>query len=624
MDAGHTGLERSLTIWGLTNWVAHDARVRLTFPDGTGRWSDVATATPEEHDVELGEPSAVTVTISDTAAEEGETVTLTATLDEPAPREGATVQFWAYGNTIGGTVTAATVWSDYRLSPPDPGVEVQVTVPECRPIEGGAVDCRQVRKTVRSINNFTTKAIRIEPGRTTATATLAVQLNQQVEKFGRSVGYYYVDEPIAESAEGIGVYATANVPDADHKHGRRSLTSPTVTMTIYDVGQSPTVSGNQGSPPEQETAAQPTAVTLALGQTSVGESGGTVTVTATLDAPAPEGGIGGFLLAGADGTAAEGIDFTMPLSIFIPGGEHSASASITITDDDVDESDETVVISALFDMGTAVLEDTITLTIADDDTAGVTVRAASPLAVRRGRNGHLHRRPGQRAHVGRDHYRDQRRYRRGVCVTGVAHLHAVDVEHARDLHGDRRLRRRHQGRVGGRQPQRDQRRRDVCQRAGGHGAGVGVGHHHAAPRSSRTGRPTVASAIADATIVNQGGTQSVSLSGVFSDADNDSLTITAASSNDGRGHGVGGGRWVEPDGVGPEPGHGDHNGHRRRRQRRHGVGCFHREGEGRAHGGLGRRRRERPDRGGHAGRVAVGRLHRRGRRRPDHHRILLG
>ena len=36
VDAGHTGRERSMTITGLTNWVAHDARVRLTFPDGTG------------------------------------------------------------------------------------------------------------------------------------------------------------------------------------------------------------------------------------------------------------------------------------------------------------------------------------------------------------------------------------------------------------------------------------------------------------------------------------------------------------------------------------------------------------------------------------------------------------
>ena len=43
--------------------------------------------------------------------------------------------------------------------------------------------------------------------------------------------------------------------------------------------------------------------------------------------------------------------------------------------------------------------------------------------------------------------------------------------------------------------------------------------------------PTVSSAIADATIVNQSGTHQVSLSGVFSDADSDNLTITAESSS---------------------------------------------------------------------------------------------
>ena len=42
--------------------------------------------------------------------------------------------------------------------------------------------------------------------------------------------------------------------------------------------------------------------------------------------------------------------------------------------------------------------------------------------------------------------------------------------------------------------------------------------------------PTVASAIGDATIVNTSGTKRVSLSGVFTDADADSLTITAKSS----------------------------------------------------------------------------------------------
>ena len=42
--------------------------------------------------------------------------------------------------------------------------------------------------------------------------------------------------------------------------------------------------------------------------------------------------------------------------------------------------------------------------------------------------------------------------------------------------------------------------------------------------------PTVAAAIADATIVSESGTKQISLSGVFSDADGDSLTVTATSS----------------------------------------------------------------------------------------------
>ena len=44
--------------------------------------------------------------------------------------------------------------------------------------------------------------------------------------------------------------------------------------------------------------------------------------------------------------------------------------------------------------------------------------------------------------------------------------------------------------------------------------------------------PTVASAISDATIVNESGTSQVSLSGVFTDGDQDSLTITATSSDE--------------------------------------------------------------------------------------------
>ena len=170
--------------------------------------------------------------------------------------------------------------------------------------------------------------------------------------------------------------------DAGHADATRTVTIGSLTNgATYDVRVratngigaglwsnvrqgTPTGSGAQGA---EGGTAQPTAVTLSLDAATVSESAGEVTVTATLDAPAPEGGIGGFLFAGEDGTATEDVDFTMPLSIFIPGGQRSATAAISITDDAVDEADETVVVSALFDMGTALLEDKITLTITDDD-----------------------------------------------------------------------------------------------------------------------------------------------------------------------------------------------------------------------------------------------------------------
>ncbi len=44
--------------------------------------------------------------------------------------------------------------------------------------------------------------------------------------------------------------------------------------------------------------------------------------------------------------------------------------------------------------------------------------------------------------------------------------------------------------------------------------------------------PTVASALADAAIVNESGTRTASLAGVFNDADSDALTVTAASSDE--------------------------------------------------------------------------------------------
>ncbi len=125
-------------------------------------------------------------------------------------------------------------------------------------------------------------------------------------------------------------------------------------------------------------------MTLALDAATVSEGAGRVTVTATLDVPAPYGGVSLLLYPGMDDTAALNADYTMPDRMEILAGERSGTSSITITDDDLDEEDETVNLIAIASLDHANLFGTTTLTIQDDDTAGVTMSAASTLAVAEG------------------------------------------------------------------------------------------------------------------------------------------------------------------------------------------------------------------------------------------------
>ena len=271
-------------------------------------------------------------------------------------------------------------------------------------------------------------------------------------------------------------------------------------------------------------------MTLSLDAATVSESAGSVSVTATLDAPAPEGGIGGFLFAGPDGTASENIDFTMPLGVFIPGGDLSASATISITDDSEDEADETVVISALFDLGTAVLEDTITLTITDDDTAGVSITAASPLAVDEGATATytivLDSQPtadvtiratsgdtGAASMSPASHTFTPSTWSMAqtFTVTGVTDSdtsdESVSVSHS------------------------------VTSTDGKYAAAlvstvrVSVSDTTTPPPQQQNRAPTVASAIGDITGMSVGDSRDIALSGVFSDADGDSLTYAVESSD---------------------------------------------------------------------------------------------
>ena len=115
-----------------------------------------------------------------------------------------------------------------------------------------------------------------------------------------------------------------------------------------------------------------TLTTDAAGNTAA-EDAGTVTVTATLDQPATAA-VTVTLAAGAASTATATDDYALPAAFTIARGETVAAADVTIVDDDVDEGDETLVLTALVP-GLATTP--ATLTIADNDDAGVSVSDAT-------------------------------------------------------------------------------------------------------------------------------------------------------------------------------------------------------------------------------------------------------
>ena len=304
----------------------------------------------------------------------------------------------------------------------------------------------------------------------------------------------------------------------------------TATATVGDT----TSSGQQGSPSEEESDALPSSVTLALDQTPVSESAGPVTVTATLDAPAPEGGVSLRLYPASGSTAARDADYAMPNAIAIAARQRSGTASITITDDAEDESDETVIAAVFADTGYATLAAEATLTITDDDTAGVTITADNPLSV---------------SEVGTATYTvvlDSQPTADVTVTAASGNVDAASVSPASYTFTSSTWNTAQTFTVSG---VADTDTNDET---------VGISHgvtsddaKYAAvlmnsvsvsvsdttapppqqedPPANRA--PTVVSAIGNATIVNESGSNQVSLSGVFSDPDSDSLAITAESSD---------------------------------------------------------------------------------------------
>ena len=93
-----------------------------------------------------------------------------------------------------------------------------------------------------------------------------------------------------------------------------------------------------------------------------------MTVTATLNQPAGTGGVEVTLTAGGSSTATATDDYTLPAAFTIGLGRRSATADVTIVDDNVDEDNETIVLTTTVSGLTVTA---VTLTITDNDAAPV-------------------------------------------------------------------------------------------------------------------------------------------------------------------------------------------------------------------------------------------------------------
>ena len=197
--------------------------------------------------------------------------------------------------------------------------------------------------------------------------------------------YYATDDDSAGSDDYAGVSETLTFTSSDT--GDKTLTVQTTEDSIAESDESfsfilSNVSGGGGLTPSlanppyitttiQDDDAEPTAITLSVNPTEVSEGNGrtaSVTVTATLDGDSTRNSSTTVTLSLSGTATGSGADYTagaLPTVTILAGNATgTATLSITPTDDEIFEGDETIVVH-----GTAVslTVSSARITIDDDD-----------------------------------------------------------------------------------------------------------------------------------------------------------------------------------------------------------------------------------------------------------------
>ena len=355
-------------------------------------------------------PTSITLTVNDDSVDEGDgdtTITVTATVDGTT-RFGVdkTVSVSVAGSGTASAVDFAAVTDfditiaagaaskseTFTLSPTDDSVD---ETDETITVSGTSAGLTVNQDTITlSDDDATPTAITLsvsdnsvaeDDGATTITVTATVDGTTR----------FVDDTTVGVSVAGSGTAAAVDFAavsnfnisiGAGEASGTETFTLTPTDDAVHEANETITVSGTSGALTVNSATitltddqALPT-VALSLSPTSIGEAGGTSTVTATLSAASSAAVT--LTVGAAAGTGAVAADFSLSAAktLTIAAGATTSTGTVTVTaaDNDVDAANKSVTVSATVTGGNGVaVPSNVTLTLTDDDTAGVTFSPAT-------------------------------------------------------------------------------------------------------------------------------------------------------------------------------------------------------------------------------------------------------
>ena len=369
--------------------------VRYTDEDGTEETVEsVVTAVANV-------PPRVTLVLTPDTITEGGTSTLTATLDR-ASSEDTVVTLQAAGSPLPLpvplelTIRAGQTESQgdgLMLSPDDDDVDEPdrtLTFSGTAANSEGVTDPDPVTLTIRDNDDTPAVTLRLDPA--------SISEDGEVSTVTASL-----DHPSSEATT-VTVSVTAVAPATSSDYQLSSNVELTIAAGATDSTGAVTITGvdNSAAAPDKEVTVSatatnahgitdPDAVTLrirnddgvpalSIADASVdeGDSGSTtLDFTVTLDRAATATVTVNW--ATSDGTATAGTDYTAATgSLTFDAGDSSKTVSVTVTDDDVDEPNETFTVTLAVHSGATIEDGTATGTITDDDATPTVTLTLTP------------------------------------------------------------------------------------------------------------------------------------------------------------------------------------------------------------------------------------------------------